>query len=595
MKQRNLGGVFGFFLFMGVTPVSAAQPDLVEQEVLGEQLLSHRYDSLRESLRSDATSLVSTLAPLKIRESLDNPEIRTRLLLLSILNKLPVEVISDRKWTLQHSDFLSWLFLSPDRLGLLLNELRPEDQADKVLEVWARLWTAEENSEHRDKYLPLMLALALVFDEPDNVSMQGPGTYLPLTLDERYQYFKKASEENILETSCDRMSPRELIRVIDLRISQYEIDWSHDEVRESRKNWGQTYSSVRYLIERAVEETDPYNYYILPEILEKGGVCRDQAHFAAQAGKARGIPATYAHGTGDRGPHAWVEFMPEENEWESFGSQGIVNGFVNDPQRGKSVSSRLMWLESTTDYSEEKRVPVLLMLELAKEARRAGKWDLAQVLLKDIKKMAPLVVDIWQEEVEMTKAREGEAKDWKLLLRDMERNYRDHSNILEDIASIRREHLLPTLDESEMVRALESEIRSVARKNGSEGDLVLTAVASLAEILVERKSGKALRSLYRSSIKRYGEDLELFGKLMASYQQFGAQLADVKPHVPKDLEKLFGRLVETSSKEYFRGEMELRLQTQVADVYRANGEVDEAESIAKKVEQRRRRLERKAL
>lgn len=496
---------------------------------------------------------------------------------------------------LRASRLLGLVILSPDRLGLLLNELRPEDQADKVLEVWARLWNAEKDPEHRDKFLPLMLALALVFDEPKNVFVQHSGSYLPLTLDERYQYFKQASEEGDLEASCDKMSPRELIRVIDLKISRFEIEWSHDKIRESQKNWGQTYRLVEYLMERAVKNTNPYDYYILPEIFEKGGVCRDQAHFSAQAGKARGIPATYVHGTGNRGPHAWVEFMPKENQWESYGSQGIVNGYVNDPQRGKWVSSRPMWLESTEDYSEEKRVPVLLMLELAREVRRAGKWDLGQVLLRDVRKMAPLVVDLWVEEVEMTKARKGGAEDWKLLLRDMERNYWDHAHILEDIASIRREYLVPTLDEKEMVRALESEIRRVARKNGSEGDLVSTAVASLAGILVERKSGKALRHLYRTSIKRYGEDLELFEKLMASYWRSGALLADIKPQIPGDLEKLFGRLVETNSKEYFRGVHELRLQRQIANAYRANGDIEKADSISRKIDQRRKRLERRAL
>lgn len=595
MRGKNLGPICGLLFTLSGSTLSAAGPVLVEQEVLGEQLLSYRYDALRDSLRADAKSLVSSLPSSEIAEALQRPEIRTRLLLLSILNKLPVEVISDRTWTSQHREFLSWLFLSPERLGLLLNELRPEDKADKVLEVWAHLWTAEENLEYREKYLPLMLALALVFDEPRNVSMQGHGEYLPLTLDERYQYFTQASEANELETPCDQMSPRELIRVIDLKISDYEIEWSKTKVRETPKNWGQTYDSIEYLMERAVEDSDPYDYYILPEILEKGGVCRDQAYFSAQTGKARGIPATYVYGTGDRGPHAWVEFMPKDHEWESFGSQGIINGFVSDPQRGRSVSSRLMWLESTGDYGEEKRVPVLLMLELAKEARRAGKWDMAKVLLKETKRMAPLVVDTWQEEVEMTKAREGTAEDWKMLLREMERNYQEHSNILEDIASIRREHLLPTLDEKEMVQALESEIRNVARKNGSEGDLISTAVASLAEILVERESGEALRSLYRSSLRKYGEDLELFEKLMASYQLYGGKLEDVRPQVPRDLEKLFKRIVETNSKEYFRGDMELALQGKVENAYRSIGDIDEADSIAKKMAQRRKGLERAAL
>ncbi|MBK1833043.1 transglutaminase-like domain-containing protein [Roseibacillus ishigakijimensis] len=581
---------------LGSSPLPAATlPPLVEQEILGEQLLSYRYDLLRESLRQDADSLVENLSARALSAALEEDEVRTRLLLLSILNKLPAEAISDRDWTAENRGFLGWLFLSPDRLGMLLNELRPEDDALAVLTNWAELWRREENLTYREQYAPLALALALIYDQPGSVRTSSDHTYQSLDRDERYRYFVKASEGNDLDTSCARMTPRELVRVVDLKISRFEIDWSLKKMRESRKNWGSTYGEVEYLMERAVNGENPYDYYILPEILEKGGICHDQANFASESGKARGIPAVYVHGTGNRGAHAWVEYMPDDESWQSYGSQGIVNGFVYDTQRGKSVSSRLIWLESSEDYRAEKRVPILLMLELARSAREQGKWESAQTLLQEARRMASLVVDIWLEEVELTKAREGQAEDWKNLLADMERNYDEHSNILEDIASIRKEHLLPTLDENEMIKALESEIRSVARKNGSEGDLVSDAVASLAEILVANESGEALRKLYASSFRRYGEDLELFEKLMKSYQSYGRRLPLVAPEIPADLEKYYKRMAETSSKEYFRGEMELKLYQQVGNAYRQAGNEEEADSIAKKIERRRSRLERSAL
>ena len=391
------------------------------------------------------------------------------------------------------------------------------------------------------------------------------------------------------------MTVRELIHVVDLKISKDEIDWSLQKVRESRKNWGATYSDIEYLMERAVENEDPYDNYILSEILEEGGVCRDQAHYSAQSGKARGIPAAFVFGTGDRGAHAWIEFMPKDNTWESYGSQGILNGYVYDPQRGQNVSSRLMWLESTEDYTDESRVPILLLLELARAARDQEKWDTALALLEQARRTAPLVVDIWKERVALTAAEDGQAEDWKKLLAAMERNYDEHPNILEDIASIRKEHLLPTLDEAEMVKALESEIRSVARKNGNEGDLVSDAVSSLADILVEKNSAKALRSLYKSSFRKYGEDLEMFGKLMASYQAHASLLPELAPEIPSDLEKFYKSQAESNSAEYFRGTMELRLQRRVSEAYRQAGNTDKANAIDKKIARRQKSLDRKAL
>lgn len=577
-------------------PLSALTlPPLTEQNILGEQLLSYRYDLLRDSLRKDATSLVTNLPASQLSEALREDEVKTRILLLSILNKLPAKAISDRKWTAQHREFLTWLFLSPDRLGSLLNELRPEDNATQVLTIWSQLWQAEEDPAFREKYQPLALALALIYDKRSNVRVTKDQYYPSLNLNQRYRYFVNASEDNKLETSCSKMTTRELIRVVDLKISQAEIDWSHKKVRQSRKNWGSTYSDIKYLMERAVENENPYENYILSEILQEGGVCRDQAHYSVQSGKARGIPATYVHGTGDRGPHAWIEFMPKESTWESFGSQGIVNGFVYDPQRGKSVSSRLMWLESTEDYQDQSRVPILLLLELARSARAQEKWDTALTLLEQAQRTAPLVVDIWKEKVALTKSSNGQAEDWKKLLASMERNYDEHPNILEDIASIRKEHLLPTLDDTEMIKALESEIRSVARRNGSQGDLVSDAVSSLALILVEKKSPKALRSLYKSSFRKYGEDLEMFGKLMTSYQKHGRKLPQVTPEIPNDLQKFYKSHAETNSGEYFRGDMELALYRRVSKAYRQAGNVEEANSIDKKIERRAKSLARKAL
>lgn len=592
MKKRR----FFLSLLLLSQPLTALTlPTLVEQEVLGEQLLSYRYDHLRESLRKDADSLVSGLTASQLVEALKEDEVKTRILLLSILNKLPTSAISDRDWTAQHRDFLNWLFLSPDRLGSLLNELRPEDNATQVLTIWSQLWQAEEKPEFREKYQSLALALSLIYDKRGNVRVTTDQYYPSLNLEERYRYFVDASETNKLVTSCAKMTPRELIRVVDLKISQAEIDWSLKKVRESRKNWGSTYDDIEYLMERAVENENPYNYYILSEILKEGGVCRDQAYYSAQSGKARGIPATYVHGTGDRGPHAWVEFMPKENIWDTHGSQGIINGFVYDPQRGKSVSSRLMWLESTKDYADESRVPILLLLELARSARKQQKWDSALTLLEQAQRNAPLVVDIWKEKVALTRSKEGQVDDWKKLLAAMERNYDEHPNILEDIASIRKEHLLPILDEAEMIKALESEIRSVARKNGSEGDLVSDAVSSLAAILVEKKSAKALRSLYKSSFRKYGEDLEMFGKLMTSYQKHGKSLPEVAPEIPSDLEKFYKSVAETNSAEFFRGDMELKLYRRIAKAYRQAGNADEANSITKKIERRQESLDRKAL
>ena len=89
-------------------------PTLTEQDVLGEQLLSYRYDLLRDSLRKDATTLVSGLSSDELAKALAEDEVKTRILLLSILNKLPAKDISNRAWTAKHRDFLTCLLYTSD-------------------------------------------------------------------------------------------------------------------------------------------------------------------------------------------------------------------------------------------------------------------------------------------------------------------------------------------------------------------------------------------------------------------------------------------------------------------------------------------------
>ena len=47
----------------------------------------------------------------------------------------------------------------------------------------------------------------------------------------------------------------------------------------------------------------------LPNILQHGGVCADQAYFAVTVGKSIGVPTAYTIGLGGEVGHAWVGFL----------------------------------------------------------------------------------------------------------------------------------------------------------------------------------------------------------------------------------------------------------------------------------------------
>lgn len=243
-NRPALPAIAGLILALSLPLPAAEDGTITDIDVLAEQLVSRDLVAVRDTLAGDVALMGERLSADEMLA--EGAEYRTRLLLYSLLSRLPVETISKPDWLAEHGRFLDWLLLSPDRLAMLLNELRPEDKPDKVLEVWSRLWQREEDAAFRDKYASLALALALIYDEPGNAPAKADKDYEPsLDLFERYDFFKQASEDHKLAVSSDRLVPRDLIHVVDLVVSRDEIDWSLSTLHEHRRRWGETYSEKR--------------------------------------------------------------------------------------------------------------------------------------------------------------------------------------------------------------------------------------------------------------------------------------------------------------------------------------------------------------
>jgi hypothetical protein len=87
--------------------------------------------------------------------------------------------------------------------------------------------------------------------------------------------------------------------------------------------------------------------YTLPNILKLGGVCKDEAYFAAEACRAYGIPAAVCTGQSGAGEgfHAWVGVLRVGNRrasWDfntaRYSEHGFWSGTVIDPQTGQKLA-----------------------------------------------------------------------------------------------------------------------------------------------------------------------------------------------------------------------------------------------------------------
>ena len=91
----------------------------------------------------------------------------------------------------------------------------------------------------------------------------------PLTLEQVFEYFVEMDEAHELLTDITKLSPSELLFVVDVRLPRSEMDWAHKKVRLTRKGWGGAYSMIRYRMDRAALGKDPYTNCTFQEILDE--------------------------------------------------------------------------------------------------------------------------------------------------------------------------------------------------------------------------------------------------------------------------------------------------------------------------------------
>jgi len=156
--------------------------------------------------------------------------------------------------------------------------------------------------------------------------------------------------------------PYELLQYLaDTRAGIADRRWAAETYR--RKNPERSYFDVRYddahfQTGRAKRiDSVPYS---LPNLARLGGVCLDQAYFAAEVCKAVGIPAAIVHGRGGAGvEHAWCAHCrvtpasagPLRATWRSrtgrYQEHLYFVGTVRDPADGRTIfDSELMLLGS---------------------------------------------------------------------------------------------------------------------------------------------------------------------------------------------------------------------------------------------------------
>lgn len=243
---------------------------------------------------------------------------------------------------------LSFLAANPRTARAIALAMKPGDSVEGALGVLAEM-RAERPELVGDEAgnANLVAALCLVFDAP---APAGQELKRPDAL-QKLEYFTRSRGQ--MQLPVQTLPVELLVHVVDGRASVPEMQWALKNYAKMQ-NIGKVYSSIVY-------DTAAFKYgkdkkvseggYTLQNIKKVGGVCTEQAYFAAEVAKSVGVPACVVTGEGADVGHAWVGYLRTVGRgvaWDfsegRFDEYEDIEGRIVDPQTGTVTSDAFVGL-----------------------------------------------------------------------------------------------------------------------------------------------------------------------------------------------------------------------------------------------------------
>ena len=509
--------------------------------------------------------------------------------------------------------FITWLLNNNEAMEEFLLTMRSGDDGGGVLKFLMDAWSF--NEQNLQKYFSLALACAVVFDTPVTIphaigSTDDYAAKASVDPFERYRWYVEKNEKGKLAAPVDRSSARDLVWVVCAPVATSELEWSIDKMHLSRKQWGNAYGMVEYLMERAVEGLNPYKEYSFAEILKEGGICGDQSYFCVNTARAQGIPAMTISGETDLGGHAWAGVKIDAREWTTGVGRvgGASKGQAHNPQTGGSITEQEIQLWN--DRSHQSPVVTLSVwrhMWLAdffaatdNKDGNAAAIRLANQLGRSFPETWSALFSLLEKNTRLTGDPEkpDNLEDWKNFARDMRQEFKDNPRMAELAADAELKYIFPYGSDNDAKRALLRERRRIERESGEQKDLIADALKREAELISKRGGPDAKRDisrLYDRALRDYGGSITGFKMMAEDYFAYFADDQELARKAARDIELAFKRVVETGTKDWFRAKTESSIYKMICTYYRTAGDADRAEMLEKRYEVLLRRAERGAL
>ncbi|MCK5802344.1 MAG: hypothetical protein KAI66_05905 [Lentisphaeria bacterium] len=382
-----------------------------------------------------------------------------------------------------------WLFSSNQHLRLFLDTLTPYDDWGAAYHIIEQLH--EHDPKHRDEYRSLIMALAVVWDQPrPPLHGQMGGNQLPYKTDiiGRYDYFRDLFASRKAEIAYRKLSVSALTMIVDTPVPLAELEWVREHVKP--RSWSKKFSEIRYAtgrLERRVYQW-PGGVYALATIKSSGGICVDQAYYAVLCSRAWGVPALIFVGEGRRGPHAWFGYMKGTTNWEMdigrYTYDKYASGRALNPQTNQDMSDHYLQFLCDRSLSASRYRKASSLARLAHVLRRTECFTAAKQAAQASIDVAPLYERSWTILAEIYQ-QQGKKRSLLDLLEKQAVAFRKYDDYVVDIHN-RQATLLRELGETDKADRIVR--RSQSRMSRKRDDLT----RFLASEQIERhyKAGK---------------------------------------------------------------------------------------------------------
>jgi hypothetical protein len=405
---------------------------------------------------------------------------------------------------------------------LFVEKLDPLDVAPQALKNILRL--AQANAADLHEYAALGVAYSLVFDGPfpaDWPHAQVDHAAVPigdLDIVQRFHFYVQSNRDKKLDLDLTQLSFENLKFLVDSEVKLSELEFAQHN-RISYSDFGDAFFAIQYDHSRigngAAVYVWPFASYHLSDIEAKGGICIDQAYYAATLGKGRGIPTIRFTGYGMDGAHAWFGYLSNSGKWEldcgRYEQQDYPKGFAVDPQTWQPIDDSMLQNLFKNGATNPDYGPAMTALAWAR--LHVNDASYAQIL-DDAHSLMPEWSGTWKLQAQLVE-KSGDLDKKKQFYQDWIAQFGNFPEM--KVEGQKRLYLaLKAADDPDAGDLL----KDIILQNRSEGfDLGIDAGADEVREKMKAQDWDGARTAYERTIRDFGEQggLTLYSRVVYPY------------------------------------------------------------------------------